>query len=333
MRQLDFIIIGAAKAGTTSLHALLTRHPGIFMPDPKEPEYFARDDLFLRGPAEYAGLFEPASESQLIGEASTIYSLSPLFPDTAARIHAHSPDARLVYMLRQPVDRAYSYYVQLTKNYQNRSKDYTIRRRFEDFILPERHAAAAGRAGCMADFDAHLPDTPELCLAGSDYVLQIEAYLSRFERSQMLFLKFEDFKRNPQAVVRQITDFLGVPPLDESVFRDPATRKNISSSHFAEVATTESIGALKQRLGRFWNLRKLLPESRRTQLRRYMRRRADPERYAPVPMEASTRALLEQRFAAQIPRLSELTGLDFGEWGLGAPDSARPVAAGSSQSG
>ena len=68
----DFFIIGAAKAGTTSLFALLERHPDIFMSTPKEPEFFARDDLYSKGLESYADLFEQALPGQILGEASTI---------------------------------------------------------------------------------------------------------------------------------------------------------------------------------------------------------------------------------------------------------------------
>ena len=85
----DFIIIGAAKAGTTSLYAMLDRHPDIFMPRQKEPEFFARDDLYAQGLDSYAENFAGAEPGQVVGEASTLYSLSPLFGQTAARIKDH----------------------------------------------------------------------------------------------------------------------------------------------------------------------------------------------------------------------------------------------------
>ena len=89
----DFIIIGAAKAGTTSLYAMLDRHPDIFMPRQKEPEFFARDDLYAQGLDSYAENFAGAKPGQVVGEASTLYSLSPLFGQTAARIKEHLPES------------------------------------------------------------------------------------------------------------------------------------------------------------------------------------------------------------------------------------------------
>ena len=108
-------------------------------------------------------------------------------------IARHVPQARFIYVLRQPVERAYSFYVQLVKNYQNATGDHVVHRRFEDFILPECHARAAPRAKALAPFNAHFPDTPELCLAGSDYLMQIRAYLAHVPRERMLFLKLSMF--------------------------------------------------------------------------------------------------------------------------------------------
>ena len=81
MRLPDFVLIGAAKAGTTSLYALLDRHPDIFMPKVKEPEFFARDDRYAEGIESYAAAFAAAAPGQIAGEASTIHSLSPAGED------------------------------------------------------------------------------------------------------------------------------------------------------------------------------------------------------------------------------------------------------------
>lgn len=328
VRLPDFFIIGAAKAGTTSLYDLLARHPGIFLPGRKEPEFFARDDLYDRGIDSYAGLFDPARPDQLAGEGSTLYSLSPFFPDTAARIARHVPQARFIYVLRQPVERAYSFYVQLVKNYQNATGDHAVHRRFEDFVLPECHARAAPRAKALARFNAHLPDTPELCLAGSDYVAQIHAYLAHVPRDRMLFLKFEDFRRDRETVMAQICDFLDLPR-----FRDypaEAGRRNLSRDRSDRLGKRLAIDALRKTAGPLWTLRGLLPASLRGRLRDKVVAPApqDERPYDPPPMLPETRALLSRRFAAQIPELTRLTGLELSEWGLDpSGDRAHPSRA------
>ncbi|WP_196774434.1 sulfotransferase [Rhodovulum sp. MB263] len=313
----DFFIIGAAKAGTTSIFALLEQHPDIFMPTPKEPEFFARDDLYSAGIETYSALFAGAGPGQRRGEASTLYSHAPLFPDTAARIARHVPEAQFIYVLREPVARAYSFYVQLVKNYQNGTRDYAVHRSFEDFVLPERHALAAPREKVLAPFNAHFPDTPELCLAGSDYLLQIETYLAQFPRERFLFLSFEAFRNDPRATLRRITGFLGLDPLPEAAFGGGAAARNVSRAHFDQLEAAAGAQRLRGRVGPLWALRRLLPDPLRAALRRRVLSEGAGRAHEPPPMEPATRQLLAARFHPQIPRLEELTGLSLASWQAG----------------
>lgn len=315
MRVPDFVVIGAAKAGTTSLYALLDRHPDIFMPAVKEPEFFARDELYAQGIATYAEAFAAARPDQRVGEASTLYSLSPFFPDTPARIAAHLPEVRLIYVLRDPVARAYSYYVQIIKNYQNVTGDAAVHRSFEDFVDPDRHSRAAPRARVFSPANAHLPDTPELCLAGSDYLAQIEAYLAHFPRAQMLFLKFEDFVRDRPAALRKITDFLDVDPLPDTVFDEEGVTQNVAEDHFRRWGDRVAVDRLRARSGGLWGARRLVPAGLRRWLRDGLARRMPQDRaHVPPPMLDTTRSHLAARYGAQRAALAELTGLDLEDW-------------------
>lgn len=315
----SFFIIGAAKAGTTSMYGLLDLHPGIFMPRVKEPEYFAREDLFAEGPERYTALFDEARPDQIIGEASTLYSLSPFFPDTAARIKAAAPEAKIIYVMRQPVARAYSFYIQLIKNYQNATGDNAVHRSFEDFVIPERHAHAAPKEKVFATFNAHLPDDPELCLAGSDYLMQARPYIETFGRENILFLAFEEFRADRQAVMRKITDFIGADPLPASAFEAASGTRNISRDYFDKRGTTLQMQQMKDRMGPLWILRRLLPEGLRDSLRKSVADRVGgpTPAHEPAPMLPDTRARLEARFAPQVAPLQELTGLDLSVWELG----------------
>jgi hypothetical protein len=122
----DFIIMGAPKAGTTALHAALTRHPDVFMSDPKEPKYWMCDDApppHWSGPgdqhsqrewvwrrSDYERLFEPAAPSAMRGESTPFY----LWHRAAQRrIAEHLPEARLIAVVRDPIDRAYSNWMHL----------------------------------------------------------------------------------------------------------------------------------------------------------------------------------------------------------------------------
>lgn len=301
MRIPDFFIIGAAKAGTTSIHALLSMHPDIFMPRQKEPEFFARDELFAQGLDHYARHFEAAQPGQLVGEASTLYSLSPFFPETAARIHATVPGAKLIYVLREPVSRAYSYYGQVVKGYQNETKDYRVNRTFEQFLDPDR-SRVADRSLVFGPANAHLPDVPELVLAGSDYPMQIRAYLKHFPRDQMLFLTFDDFVADQAAFAGKVTTFLGLDPLLEHALARQTGRQNVAEDHFRDVVRTMRADGLRQRLGPIWGLRHLAPKALRQRLLGGKLGQPDHQ------------AALAARFAAQRPEVEAMTGLDLSIW-------------------
>lgn len=110
----NFLIVGAPKAGTTSLYDYLRPHPEIFMPALKEPRFFCyrgQDNLHrypVRSLAEYEALFDPVTDEKAVGEATPFYFE---VEGTAARIHAVVPEARIVVALREPVERAYSTYL------------------------------------------------------------------------------------------------------------------------------------------------------------------------------------------------------------------------------
>lgn len=314
MRLPDFLIIGAAKAGTTSLYKALSRHPDIFFSPLKEPEFFSRDDRYNEALDGYTSLFEGAAAHQLVAEASTNYSLAPHFPLAAQRIKHHLPNAKLIYIMRQPVDRAYSYYVQLTKHYQNSSGDRKIHRSFEDFILPERRATAAPREKAFAKFDTQLPDVPDLMLSGSDYVLQIETYLKHFQRENMLFLKFEDFIRDSESVLLKITNFLGIAPLDMKDLGESDLKTNVAKDFYEARAQSAAIADFGKRLGPLWRAKNLLPDGLRRTARATLLRGLKPEPITPSPMQEATRKMLTERFEQQYGELAQLTGLDLSDW-------------------
>jgi hypothetical protein len=315
VRLPDFVIIGAAKAGTTSLYRVLSQHPDIFMSTPKEPEFFARDDIYSQGIDSYARLFESASPTQLCGEASTLYSLSPLFPLAATRIRQHVPNVKLIYVLREPVARAYSYYLQQVKNRQNATQDPVVHRSFEECLFPHNYPGRASRDAFLAPFKGHLPDDPALFIAGSDYPVQIGAYLAHFERSQMHFVLFEDLMSKPTAALAGILDFLGLDP-NRMPSRGMA-RDNISDDHFDRVRQTETIKGLRNLLGPLYAPARLLPAGVKKMTRDWLgksRITAGVPGYKPLPMQPETRAFLESQFNPSRKKIEALTGLDLAAW-------------------
>ena len=182
------MIIGAMKAGTTTLHAYLCRDDRIFMASPKEPQFFSRDHVYARGVEWYKSLFSHALPEQVCGEASTCYSRWPAYPDAPARIAEHAPDVKFIYVMRHPVDRLYSHYGHTMQV--RRSKDAAYRVvSVDEFIETDAEAVSA-----------------------SLYIHQIERYLKFFSRSRFLFLTFEELSADPPAVLEKAQRFLNLEP-------------------------------------------------------------------------------------------------------------------------
>src|SRR5262249_10226438 len=107
----DFLVIGAMKSATTTLHEQLARQPGLFMSRPKEPNFFSDDDVHARGLDWYASLFRHAPSTALCGESSTHYTKLPTYPHAVGRIADSVPGVRLIYVMRHPLDQLLSHYV------------------------------------------------------------------------------------------------------------------------------------------------------------------------------------------------------------------------------
>jgi len=178
-RKPDFLIIGAMKSATTSLYHQLRRQSGIFMPDLKEPNYFSDAANFRRGQDWYESLFDDAHPDDLCGEASTHYTKLPTFPDTVVRLKAALPSARLIYVMRHPVDRLVSQYV---------------------------HQWSEREISC--GLDEAIERYPEL-IAYSRYAMQIAPYIETYGRDAVLPVFFENLKSEPQGELERICRFIG----------------------------------------------------------------------------------------------------------------------------
>lgn len=107
----DFIIIGAMKCATSSLHTQLAQQPGIFMTTPKEPNFFSDDGQFALGLSWYKNLFSDAQSGDICGESSTHYSKLPDYPQCIQRMSFYLPTVKLIYVMRHPIDRLVSHYI------------------------------------------------------------------------------------------------------------------------------------------------------------------------------------------------------------------------------
>jgi hypothetical protein len=204
----DFLILGAQKAGTTALYAYVRRHPSITGPSWKEVSYFDRH--YARGEAWYRGNFPNRSRTRgkLVGEASPSYLFHPLGPE---RVRALVPEARLIALVRNPVDRALSHY----------NHEVALGREplsFEDALdaEDERLRGEVERLEADPSYFSR-PWWSHTYKARGRYAEQLERWLGVFPPEQLLFLPTEDLGAEPQQTHARVLEFLGAPPheLDE----------------------------------------------------------------------------------------------------------------------
>ena len=292
MRLPDFIIIGAAKSGTTTLYEYLCRHPQIYLSTPKEPEFFARDDRYAMGINWYASLFSKAEPHQVCGEASTKYTRFPLFRESAERIYQALPHAKLIYIMRHPVDQAYSYYVQRIKTAQNTQTQIEVRETFEETIKKEI-----------------------FFLDMSDYMKQIERYLQFFPRESFLFLLMEDLIQKPADTLCSICKFIGIDEID--LIHNEPIAANQARSH-AEWFLRSQITAPLKSIPGVARIVTLFPQGVRDQIYQILKRlpfsKHVEKQYIPQLMLPETRQILLERFREPNQRLAEFLNRDLFHW-------------------
>ena len=198
----DFLIIGAQKAGTTALYAYLRRHPDITGPSWKEVSFFDRH--YARGEAWYRGNFPNALRARgLVGEASPSYLFHPLAPE---RVAALVPAARLIVLVRNPVDRAFSHY----------QHEVALGREplsFEDALAAEEDRLQGEDARLRADPRYFSSEWwSHTYKARGRYAEQLEHWLEVFPRKQLLVLPSEDLLGEPERAHAQVLEFLCAPP-------------------------------------------------------------------------------------------------------------------------
>lgn len=293
----NFLLIGAAKCGTTSLYHYLRQHPQVFMSPVKEPRFFALDGhpLDFRGPHDerfrqgittsldaYRELFEQVSDERAVGEASVLYLLHPAAPEAIAR---RIPDVRLIAVLRDPVDRAYS-----------------------AFLFHQREGFEP-----LTDFDEALRAEPRRIAAGWYYTWHyrdqgfyhrnLRRYFERFDRSQIRVYLYEDLDRDPEGTLADIFRFLGV---DDGFRATLATRHNPSGR-----PRSVRLQRLLTRPHPVKEVAKsLIPEEWGHRL---IARLQSPNLVRP-PLSAETRARLIEGYREDIRRLEDLIGRDLSHW-------------------
>lgn len=279
-----FVVIGAAKSGTTALNAFLEGHPEIGMCPYKEPHFFSTDVLYERGLDWYRGLYADCRPAKAYGEASTSYTRVPECPETARRLHEAVPDAKLVYLIREPISRTEADLLQGVK--------------YSRSVLGERDEI---------DLDAWVDQHPVVVHA-SEYIVQIKSYLEYFDRSALLVLFQEDLKSQPAATLARIFTHIDVDPTVEVA---AAARLNRTDEFVAGVRDERALSLLRRVPG-YDLIKRALPQPIKDRVLAVGRRITGAPRG--LAFSPATRARLQKHFRPFNDELAEFLGRDLSRW-------------------
>lgn len=293
----NFLIIGAQKAGTTALHYYLSQHPQVYMSPAKEPGFFAFEDSppDFQGPGdaeghrlvttsldEYHKLFQGVTNELAVGESSTWYLGHPQAPE---RIKQYIPEAKLIAILRNPVDRAYSSYQHLIRDGRETVKD------FGKAIDAEQQRIDANweylwRYKYMGQYSVHL-----------------SRYLKAFSASQLKVFIYEDLSDSPENLLKDIYQFL---KLDDSYSPEVFTRLNMSGKR--KIQALENFLHKENLIKNV--IKPFLPATLRKQFADYVRRQNIKKEECP----AEAREELVKFFYEDILNLQDMIDRDLSAW-------------------
>lgn len=236
-KQLDFIVIGAQKSGTTSLHHYLSRHPRIRIPAVKEAPFFTRDDYFVRGMEWYIKEFFPkVSGNQILGTVTPQYMAYPI---AVERIRSLCPNARIIAILRDPVARAMSHYKMRVRAFgENRPFEQLISEQLEPESLAESR---------------RFPTPSNSFVVWGEYGRILSEYLSYYNREQLKIVFSDDLEHRPDRVLSELYSFLGIEIIETQPVRTRynATRNKVEGSFAVPIANAISQNVLIRRIGKW----------------------------------------------------------------------------------
>jgi hypothetical protein len=274
-----FLVIGAMKAGTTSLWGSLRMHPQVFMPDTKEMHFFSNPSQWERGLPWYCEQFAAAGDARAVGEASTNYTKHPRRSGTAARAAGVIPDARLVYLVRDPIERIRSHYLHLVHGYDER-------RPLSRVVL----------------------DDPEL-VDVSRYRMQIDQWLEHFDASQLLVLTSEELRDRPADALARVQAFVGVDVAPST--RGPAM---VTANRSEEKRVDTPLTKRARHMPGYDALRRITPRPARRAVSRLLK--PDVASVGDATMSDALREELADELRDDVAGLRAYLGADFDGWGI-----------------
>lgn len=296
MNQPDFILIGAAKSGTTSFYNYVKQHPSVYVSPVGKTNFFVSDFVDGRPRNEdldftpeqieklnfpvtteesYRQLFQNIPEGKTaLGEISPMYLNSFV---AAKKLKSSNPNVKSIAMLRNPVDRAYSgYQMQLRQ------------------------------AGEERDFGSNL-DSEEVYIRGGFYYAQLKRFFDVFDRRQIKIFLFDDFKQNPHQTIKEMFNFIGV---DDSFVPNLETKFNQGgvpkSKGLYSLLFNSPLTAVAKK-----GIKPLLPQSARIKLESNLRNNLLSK---PQPMTSQTRQVLQELYREDILKLEQLIERDLQRW-------------------
>ncbi|MGA2321440.1 MAG: sulfotransferase [Solirubrobacteraceae bacterium] len=305
LRVPDFFIVGHAKSGTTALYEMLRKHPQIYMPEAKEPWFFASDMRPRFQPPmaghlpetleEYLSLFAEARPEQRVGEASSSY----LWSHTAAgRIAEVGPDARIIAVLREPASFLRSLHLQLLQTHVETSKDFRHAIELEAARREGRHIPRRSHRPQLLQYSEHVR-----------YTEQLRRYHALFPPERVLILLYDEFLADNDATVRGVFRFLGVDETHpvEVIKANPTVR--MRSQRLDSVVHSVSVGAGPLSRAAKGTVKALTPQRLRRDALRVARRRV--VHGSPGAVDERFMNELRQRFRGEVEALSEYLERDL----------------------
>lgn len=278
----NLFIIGAMKSGTTSLHNYLDAHPKIAMSEEKEPGYFVEQLGLHKGEQWYCNLFEDETRYRYRGESSTHYTKLPVYRGVVERIFQFNPDARLIYIMRDPFERLISHYWHAVRDIHH-----------------------GGETRPLLKAVAEQPDY----LAFSDYATQLKPYIDLFGRNAVYALTFESLRQNPDKEVNLIFDWLQLE--NHPIHKEASTAHNQKPDDITGVSGKGILNKIQY--SKTWDsISRFVP----TQFKQLAKKAA----YKEVDQQEIERDILELRSRIaetqqkQIEALSHLLNRQFPEW-------------------
>jgi Sulfotransferase family len=298
MTMPNFLIIGTAKSGTTALYNYLKQHPQVYMSPVKEPKFFAYEGekLDFRGPGDrvanssvvtdieaYRALFAKASGETAVGEASPLYLY---IPKARERISRYVPEAKLIAILRNPAERAYSHFSQMVRDGREPLDDFS-----------QALGAEEGRVRDNWAFGWHYKRM-------GFYHAQLERYFDAFGRDQIKVYLYEDLKTDPVGVLRETFRFLDV---DDAFVPDMSLKHNVSG-----IPKSRALHAFIRQSHPIKSVFKpFVPEQLRLRLKTSLRNRNLRQ---PPPLSREARKELAEAYREDILKLQGLIRRDLSTW-------------------